>query len=140
MPEDGGAQIVHHPLTDLIREQRLDHPEDAGHNRDRDHPAGAEGERGRVVLPDRLQEAFEQERGDDAESRGNDDQEEDSPQAQLVGHEEPDDPGQVCAAHLRVGRALRRRVRGVKEHAHRRSEYVAGHRLCVLGGVDARHS
>ena len=44
MPENGGAQIVHHTLTDLIREQRLDHPEDAGHDRDCDHPAGVEGE------------------------------------------------------------------------------------------------
>ena len=126
MPEHRGAQVVHHPLADLIREQRLDDPEGADHDRDRDHAAGVERERGRVVLTDRLQDVLEQERGDDAQRRGDDDQEEDSSEAQPVRHEEPADPLQVCAAHLRVGGALRRRVGGVKEHAHRRSEYVAG--------------
>ena len=30
VPEDRGAQVVHHALADLVREQRLDHAEHAG--------------------------------------------------------------------------------------------------------------
>ena len=119
MPEDGGAQIVHHPLADLIGKQRLDHAEHPGHDRDHDDPGGVERKRRRVVLLDRLEDVLEQERRDDAEAGRNDDQHQDSSEAPLVRREEPADAVQVRAAHLRVGGTLRRRIRGVKEHAHR---------------------
>ena len=35
---DGGAQVVHHALPDLVREQRLHDAERPGDDRDRDHP------------------------------------------------------------------------------------------------------
>src|SRR5439155_1196013 len=77
MQEDRRAQIVHHPLADLVREQRLDHAEGARHDRDRDHPARVVRESGRVVPADRLEDVLEQERGNDPEPRRDDDQQED---------------------------------------------------------------
>ena len=62
MAEDGGAQVVHHALTDLVREQRLDHAEDAGDDRDHDHRGRVDGDPARVVRLDRDEDAPEQER------------------------------------------------------------------------------
>ena len=75
MTEDRGAQVVHHALADLVREQGLDHAERAGHDRDRDHSAGVEGEGMSVVARDCLEHALEQERRHDAEARRDNDQE-----------------------------------------------------------------
>ena len=61
MPEDSGAQIVHDSLSYLIGQQGLAHTENAGCDCDRDHPAGIERERGRVVATDCLEHALEQE-------------------------------------------------------------------------------
>ena len=47
--EDGGSQVVHDTLPDLVREQRLNHAEDAGDDRDHDHSGGVQGDRARVV-------------------------------------------------------------------------------------------
>ena len=48
--EDGRAQVVHHALADLVREQRLADAEHAGDDRDRDHP-GRRGARGASCRP-----------------------------------------------------------------------------------------
>ena len=57
--EDRRAQVVHHALADLVREQRLDDAEHAGDDRDHDHPAGVDRERAVVVrCCDRLQDAL----------------------------------------------------------------------------------
>ena len=101
-------------------------PKHAGRNCDRDDSGRVEREGRRVVLADRLQDVPEQERWDNAEPRRDDDQEQHPAQPHLVRREEPADPVQVRPAHRRVGGTLRRRFRGVKEHAHRGSEYVAG--------------
>ena len=109
MAEDRCAQIVHHALADLIGEERLNHPEHAGRDRDRDDPARVERERPRVVPPDRLQHAFEQEGRDDAEAGRDDDQQQDSSEPDPVRAEESADTVQVRPTHLRVGGPLRRR-------------------------------
>ncbi len=119
VPEDRGAEVVHHALADLIGEQRLDHTQHAGRDRDRDDPGGVDRERPRVVPRDRLQDVLQQEGGNDAEARRDDDQQQHPAQPQLVGGEELADPAQVRSAHRRVGGALRRRFGGVKEHPHR---------------------
>ena len=49
VPEHGGAQVVHHALADLVREQRLPDAEHAGDDRDRDHAAGVHREPRRVL-------------------------------------------------------------------------------------------
>ena len=67
--EDRRAQVVHHALADLVREERLPDAEHAGDDGDRDHPAGGERELRRVVSLDRLQHAAQEERRDDAERR-----------------------------------------------------------------------
>jgi hypothetical protein len=87
---------------DLIGHQRLDHAEDAGHDRDRDHSAGGQGQRGRVVLSDRLEHPLEQERRHDAERRRGDDQQEQAPKPQPVGSEQAADPAQVRLPQSRV--------------------------------------
>ena len=52
--------------------------EHAGHDRDRDHPAGVQRQRPRVVPPDRLEDVLEQEGGHDAERGRDDDQQQDA--------------------------------------------------------------
>jgi hypothetical protein len=125
MPEDGRAEVVHHALADLVREQGLDHAEHAGGDRDGDHPARVERQRPRVVHGDRLEHALEQEGGDDAERGRDDDQQQDSAQPQLVRGEEWADAAQVGAAHRRIGSALGSPVGRVEEHTHGRSGYAA---------------
>ncbi len=74
MAEDGGAQVVHDALPDLVREQRLNHAEDSGDDRDHDHSRRVHGDRMRVVRLDRHKEAAEQERRHDSECGAHDDQ------------------------------------------------------------------
>ena len=100
-------------------EQHLEHAEHTGHDRDRDHPGSVQRQRPCVVLLDCLEHSFQQESGNDAEPRRDDDQHQDASEPHLVRSEQRADALQVRAAHLRVGRALRRRVRRVEEHAHR---------------------
>ena len=116
--EDRGAQVVHHSLADLVREQRLKDAEHAGHDRDRDHPEGVPRERAGVVPPDRLQHALEQEGRDHAEPRRDHDQQEDAAEPHLVGREERADAAQVRTTHGWIGSAIRRCLGRVEEHAH----------------------
>ena len=106
--EDGRAQVVHHALADLVREQRLDDAERARDDGDDDHPRGEVRDPRGVGVADRRQQVAEQEGGHDAERRREDDQPEHGREPQLVRHEEPRDAAQVRAAHGRVGRALGR--------------------------------
>ncbi len=76
-------------------------------DRDRDHPAREERELRRVVRDDRLQHAAQQERGDDAECRREEDEREHDRQAAAVVAEETRDAPEVRAAHRRVGGTLR---------------------------------
>ncbi len=110
---------MHDALADLIGEQRLNHAQHTRRNRDRDHPAGVERERRRIAPDDRLEHALEQECGDDAERRRDDDQREHAAQPELVRSEEPANPPQVRAPLSGISGAGRRLLRGVKEHAHR---------------------
>ena len=73
-------------------------------------PAGRPGEGRRVVAADRLEDALEQERRDDAQRRRQDDQRQEAGEPQPVGPEQRTDPPQVRAALLRVGGALGRLV------------------------------
>ena len=117
--EDRGAQVVHDALTDLVREQRLDHAEDSGDDRDHDHRGGVHGDRVRVVRLDRDQDAPEQERRHHAEAGAEDDQPEQPREPPPVRPEEPPDPPHVRAPHLGVGRPLGRRLSPVvEEHPH----------------------
>ena len=75
MAVDGGTQVVHHPLADGVREQRLRDAERPGGDRDRDHPGDQRREQLGVVLGDRLVEhGSQQERRDHAERRGDQNQ------------------------------------------------------------------
>jgi hypothetical protein len=115
--EDFCAQVVHHALADLVRQQRLDHAEHAGDDRDRNHPCGGEGQRRRVVVPDRLQRSLEQEGGEDTEPCGDDDQQQDCAEASAVRHEQRADAAHVGAPLRRVGRPLGRLVGCMPERA-----------------------
>src|SRR5438270_13066053 len=44
----------------------------------------------------------------------------------LYGAKQPADAAQIRTTQSRVSRTLRRHLGGVEEHAHRRSDYVAG--------------
>ena len=50
VPVDGRAQVVHHALADLVREQRLDDAERAGDDRDRDHPGDEQVQQREVAV------------------------------------------------------------------------------------------
>ena len=104
--EDRGPQVVHDALSDLVREQRLPHAEDAVDDRDHDHPGGVQRERPRVLRLDRLEEVAQQERGHHSEGRRDEDQPEDHAEAAAVGVEQARDALQVRPAHGRVGRAI----------------------------------
>src|SRR4051794_26749479 len=117
--EDGGAQVVHDALPDLVREQSLDDAEDAGDDRDHDHPGCVERDSARVVGLDRDQDAPEQERRHDAETGADDDQSEQPREPPPVRLEELPDPAHVRAPHLGVDRTLGRRFSPVvEEHPH----------------------
>ena len=108
MPEDGGAQVVHHALADLVREQRLPDAEHARDDRDRDHAAGEIGQPRRVRVPDRDQHAAQQERRDHAERGREHDQHEHGREPPPVRHEEPRNAPRVRPPHGRIGRPLGR--------------------------------
>ena len=110
MAEDRGAQVVHHALADLVREERLQHAEHAGEDRDADDPARIQRQGAVVAGEDRLENVLEQERRDDSEGRGEDDQSEQSAQPALVGRKERPDAPHVRAPHGRVGGTFGRRV------------------------------
>ena len=50
---DRRAQVVHHGLADLVREQRLEDADRAGDDRDHDHPGDERGQQPHVVVGDR---------------------------------------------------------------------------------------
>ena len=106
MAVDRGAQVVHHALADLVREQRLVHAERAGDDGDRDHRAGGDRQLRGVVLADRLQHAPEQEGGEDAEAGREDDQRQDGAQPQLVRREQRGRCGGDSLGEARVGGTL----------------------------------
>ena len=106
MAIDRRAQVVHDALPDLVREQRLVDAERAGDDGDRDHRAGGDRQLGRVVLADRLQHAPEQEGGEDAEARRQDDQRQDGAQPQLVRREQAADSAEIRPAKRGVGGTL----------------------------------
>ncbi len=94
-------------------------PRMPGRDGDRDHPAGVERERTRVVALDRLEDVLEQEGRDDAERGRDDDQPEDAAEPGLVVPEQAADAAQVRPPHGRIGGTLGRRAGGMEEHAHR---------------------
>ena len=72
---DGGAQVVHHALADLVREERLDDAEHAGGDGDRDHPGDEHVQQLLVVArAARVEDVAEQERRDRRRGRGEDDE------------------------------------------------------------------
>ena len=83
-------------------------PSDAGHDRDRDHPAGGERELLVSLLADRLQHPLEQERRHDAERRPRRRSAAGRPPSRSRYGGRAADPAQVRAAHGRVGGALGR--------------------------------
>ena len=106
---DGRAQIVHHPLADLVREQRLDDAERARDNGDRDHPEHKPVQQPQILLRQRLVDHLPQQQcGDDAERGGEEDQRQDARETPAVGAEQGDDPAQIGAAHRRIRGTLRR--------------------------------
>ena len=117
VPVDGGAQVVHHRLADLVREERLPDADHAGHDRDRDHPGDERDQqrhvdgrlvRRRVHLDRGVEHLAEQERRHDAEGRGDHDQPADEREAGAVAAEERDDPPEVRLPHRRIRRTDRR--------------------------------
>ena len=108
VPEDGGAQVVHDALPDLVREERLQHPEHAADDRDRDHPARGVRDGRLVVALDRDHDPAQQERRQDAERRGDDDQRQQPPKDAASTAGRAGDPAQVRAPDGRVVRALGR--------------------------------
>ncbi len=92
--------------------------ERAGDDGDRDHRGGGDRQLGRVVLADRLQHAPEQEGGEDAEARREDDQRQDGAQPQLVRREQAADAAEIGSAKGRVGGTLSGGLGGVEEHPH----------------------
>jgi hypothetical protein len=90
--EDFRAQVVHHALAHLVREEGLDHAEDSDGDSDHDHSRGVQGDRVRVVCLQRHEQAAEQERGHDPEARAHDDQPEQHREPPPVRLEERPDP------------------------------------------------
>jgi hypothetical protein len=118
---------VHHPLADLVREERLPDAEGARGDRDRDH-ASHEGREERVVpLGERgIEDLAEQEGRDDPEPGRDEDQAEDRAQASAVRTEEADDPPRVRAPHRLVRGALGRLGKNA-EVSHVLNGIVAAH-------------
>jgi hypothetical protein len=63
MPVNGRPQVVHDPLADGVREQRLAHAERPGRHRDGDHPPYEGDEEGDVAGRDGLVEHGAEEEG-----------------------------------------------------------------------------
>src|SRR5206468_2023903 len=105
MPEDRGAQVVHHLLPDDVREPGLADAEHAGDDRDRDHPADEKGEEAGIPLRYRLVEHLAQKkRREDPEDRRDRDQDEDAAELEPIRTEQPGDSPEVRA----TDRAIRR--------------------------------
>ena len=87
------AQVVHHALTDLVREERLPDADHSGDDRNGDH-AGDEGaEQAHVPVGDGdVEHLAQQERRDDADRRREHDQRADGREPRAVGPEQRDDP------------------------------------------------
>ncbi len=106
---DRGAQVVHHALADLVREQRLDHAENARPDRDSDHRGDEDVEQAQVAVRERVvEDALHQEGRDRADDGREDDQTEDGGEPESVGLEEADDPPQVGASDGLVSRTFDR--------------------------------
>ena len=115
---DGRAQVVHHRLADLVREERLPDAEHAGHDRDRDHPGDERDQqracrrspgRRRVDLDRGVEDRAEQERRDDAEGRPRRrSARQSSASLRACTAEQPDDPPEVRLPHRRIRRTHRR--------------------------------
>jgi hypothetical protein len=100
---------VHDALPDLVREQRLPHPESARGDRDRDH-APHEGREERVVplRERRVEHLAEEERRNDSEPCCDEDERQDGAQTEPIWTEETDDPAGVRAPDCPVRRPLAR--------------------------------
>ena len=127
---------------DLVREQRLEDAERAGHDRDRDHP----GRRSTTAPSCRVAEIASRTRlsrnaGTTPSAAETTIRQQDAAEPQLVRREERADPPQVRLAHGRVGGPLRRRLGRVEEHAHRlrvRRETCVGARPHRRAGTPPR--
>ena len=110
MAIDGSPQVVHDRLADLVREQRLEDADDAGHDRDRDHARHERRQQAEIniaagLLRERgVEHLAQKEGGHDADRRGDDDQAADDRKAGPVVAEEREDAAQIRPAHSRVGR------------------------------------
>ena len=106
---DSCAQVMHHLLPDLVREQGLDDAECTGDDRDPDHPGDQPVQKPEVGVRKRIVDHRpQQKRGDDTERGREEDQAENACQPAAVGPEEGDDPPQVGTTNGRIGRPLRR--------------------------------
>ena len=109
---DRRAQVVHHALADLVREQRLHDAERAGGDCDRDHAGDEQVQQREIagcVARQRVVEGrLDEECRDRAERGREEDQREDGREPELVGPEQADDPAEVRAADGRVRGALDR--------------------------------
>ena len=106
---DGCAQVVHHLLADLVREQRLDDAERTGEDRDPDHPGDEPVQEPEVLVRERIVDhRAQQERAGRPERGGEEDQPEHAGQPAPVGPEEGDDPPQVGTTDGRISGPLRR--------------------------------
>ena len=86
---DGGAQVVHHTLADLVGDPRLRHADDAVDDRQGDHSGDHPRQQFQVVVDDPFVDRFaQQERGGDAEDRAEDDQGEQGPETYFVWNEQ----------------------------------------------------
>ena len=137
----GGAQVVHDPLADRVREQRLGDAEGAGRDRDRDHPDDQLGEQGRVLVRDRVVEnAPQQERRDHPEPRGEADQRQNRGEPAAVGAKELEHPLALGGAHVgsslpcaRSSAAPRIVWRAAGDHGHPLEQLLE---LAPLGRVE----
>ena len=86
---DRGAEVVHDVLADEVREPGLRDADNAGDDRDRDHPRDQQVEPRRVdvraLAEYVVQEVAEEERGDDAQSGRDHDQAEETHEPGAVG-------------------------------------------------------
>ncbi len=96
MAIDRRAKVVHDPLADRVREQRLGDAERAGGDGDGDHADDEEGEQGGVARRDGVVEHGAQEEGrDHAQPGGDRDEREHGAEAAAVGTEEAEQAAAV---------------------------------------------
>jgi hypothetical protein len=127
VPVDGRAEVVHDPLADLVREERLPDAEGARADRDRDHASHESREERVVALGERgVEDLAEQEGRDDPEPGRDEDQAEDRAQAPAVRTEKANDPPRVRAPNRLVRRTLGRLGKRI-EASHVLNGIVAPH-------------